>query len=77
LEGSGPEATMVLEHTFDTSFYDTLVFNVSISGNNALLGLLNHTVFDFYASSGTNSVNVSQSSSLQLFFLSAVNKYPQ
>ena len=52
---------------FDTSFYDTLVFNVSISGNTILLiepyGLL-------YTSSGTKSVNVSQSSSLQLFFLS-------
>ena len=52
---------------FDTSFYDTLVFNVSISGNSALL-IEPYSLF--YASSGTYSVNVSQSSSLQLFFLS-------
>ena len=51
---------------FDTSFYDTLVFNVSISGNSALL-IEPYSLF--YASSGTYSVNVSQSSSLQLFFL--------
>ena len=51
---------------FDTSFYDTLVFNVSISGNSALL-IEPYSLF--YASSGTYSINVSQSPSLQLFFL--------
>ena len=52
---------------FDTSFYDTLVFNVSISGNSVLLI---EPYGSLYTSSGTKSVNVSQSSSLQLFFLS-------
>jgi hypothetical protein len=66
VEGSGG-ATNGVGAYFDTSFYDTLVFNVSISGNSALL-IEPYSLF--YASSGTKSVNVSQSSSLQLFFLS-------
>ncbi len=51
---------------FDTSFYDTLVFNLSISGNSILLI---EPYGSIYTSSGTKSVNVSQSSSLELFFL--------
>ncbi len=51
---------------FDTSFYDTLVFNLSISGN-SILSI--EPYGSIYTSSGTKSVNVSQSSSLELFFL--------
>ncbi len=65
VQGSGGGTNGVGAY-FDTSFYDTLVFNVSISGNSALL-IEPYSLF--YASSGTYLINVSQSSSLQLFFL--------
>lgn len=59
---------------FDTSFSNTIIFNVSISGN-AVLG-----VFDIQSnllllaqSSGTYSINVTQSSELQLLFGSPSN----
>jgi hypothetical protein len=59
---------------FDTSFSNTIIFNVSISGN-AVLG-----VFDIQSnllllaqSSGTYSINVPQSSELQLLFGSPSN----
>lgn len=50
---------------FDTSFYDTLVFDLSISGVSALLVEPSSSM---YTSSGTYSINVSQSPSSEIFF---------
>jgi hypothetical protein len=69
IEGPGGRSNGILA-SFDTSSYDTLVFDVSISGNTGFGLFDGQNSLLFTLTSGTFVVNVSQSTNKQLGFLS-------